>query len=81
MRAGGARWDKDAEWFPGMQDEMLRFTGYSDATLDDQFDSAALLSLGFESMALLDEDTFLPPEDYDFKHGDHRVERNEVTGY
>jgi hypothetical protein len=66
-----------------MQQEMLRFTGYSDATLDDQFDSAALLSLGFDDMHQLDDDDFVPPEDYEFRRRDPRLEqgRNRVTGY
>jgi len=83
MRAGGTRWDTQAHWFPGMQQEMLRFTGYADATLDDQFDSAALLSLGFDDMHILEEDDFTPPEDYEFRRRDPRRElgRNPVTGY
>lgn len=83
MRAGGTRWDTEADWFEGMKQEMLRFTGYSDATLDDQFDSAALLSLGFDDMNLLDDDDFTPPEDYEFRRRDPRLEqgRNRVTGY
>lgn len=83
MRAGGTRWDTEAEWFPGMQQEMLRFTGVTDATLDDQFDSAALLSLGFDDMNTLDEEDFIAPEDYEFRRQDPRVNdgRNQVTGY
>lgn len=83
MRAGGTRWDTETSWFEGMKLEMLRFTGYSDAILDDQFDSAALLSLGFDDMHLLDEEDFVPPEDYEFRRQDPRVNqgRNPVTGY
>lgn len=83
MRAGGTRWDTEAPWFTPMQHEMLRFTGYSDATLDDQFDSAALLSLGFDDMSMLDDEDFIPPEDYEFRRRDPRLElgRNHVTGY
>ena len=43
MRAGQCRFDKQADWYPGFEQENLRFTGTAAATLDDQFDSAALL--------------------------------------
>lgn len=83
MRAGGTRWDTDALWYPGMREEMLRFTGRDDATLDDQFDSAALLSLGFEDLAEVDDDDFLPEEEWRFRASDPRVldGRSQVTGY
>ncbi len=83
MRAGGTRWPHDASWFPGMQDELLRFTGIGEATLDDQFDSAALLALGLEEMPDTEEEDF---EDEDLKFirtNDPRADlgRDEVTGY
>lgn len=83
MRSGATRWDAEADWFPGHQQELLRFTGHSEATLDDQFDSDALLSLGFDDMNLLDDEDFTPPEDYEFRRQDPRVAsgRNPVTGY
>ena len=83
MRAGGTRWDTEADWFPGMQDEMLRFTGYADATLDDQFDSAALLSLGFDDMANVEDEDFLDEEELEMLHQDPRNTqgRSSVTGY
>ena len=83
MKGGGTRWDTEAEWFPGMQDEMLRFTGYAEATLDDQFDSAALLSLGFEDFAEVETEDFETDEEVDFKRADPRVSggRSKVTGY
>ncbi len=83
MRASGTRWDTQTEWFEPKRQEMLRFTGYSDATLDDQFDDAALLSLGFDDLALLDDEDFVPEEEIDFRRQDPRVSdgRNRVTGY
>lgn len=83
MRGNGTRWDTEAEWFPGMQDEMLRFTGYAEATLDDQFDSAALLSLGFEDLAEVEEDDFMPDEELEMLRQDPRNTggRSAVTGY
>jgi hypothetical protein len=83
MRGGGTRWDTEAGWFGPMKHEMLRFTGHSDATLDDQFDSAALLSLGFEDLATVEEDDFIPEEEWVFRRSDPRLEqgRSRVTGY
>jgi predicted phage terminase large subunit-like protein len=85
MRAGGCRFDKEASWYPAFEAELLRFTGTSEALLDDQFDSAGLLALGMEKLD--------PPEDEDFK-SDEEVEfenmaaqlkdgggRSAVTGY
>jgi len=83
MRANATRWNKEAHWFPGMQDEMLRFTGYGEATLDDQFDSAALLSLGFDDMSEMDEEDFIEEEELNMRSSDPRksLGRNETTGY
>lgn len=83
MRAGATRWAKDAHWFAGMQDEMLRFTGVTEAGLDDQFDSAALLSLGFDDLADVAEEDFISDEDFHFGRQDPRKQlgRNPVTGY
>lgn len=83
MRGGGTKWDTEADWFPGMQDEMLRFTGVAEATLDDQFDSAALLSLGFEDMASVEAEDLMDEDERDFLDQDPRRQagRNRVTGY
>lgn len=83
MRAGGCRFDKSTDWYPGFEDELLRFTGYNEATLDDQFDSTALLSLGFEDLADLDESTFRTEEEEEMERSDPRQTqgRNPVTGY
>jgi predicted phage terminase large subunit-like protein len=83
MRASATRWEHEAHWFEGMQDEMLRFTGHSDATLDDQFDSAALLSLGFDDMPDSEEDDFDTEEEIAFQRADPRLSsgRNSTTGY
>ena len=83
MRALATRWPHEAYWFAGMQDEMLRFTGITEATLDDQFDSAALLSLGFDDLAELDSDDFLDEEEIDMRRNDPRqtLGQNPITGY
>lgn len=83
MRGGGTRWDTDASWFPGMQDEMLRFTGYAEATLDDQFDSSALLSLGFDDLAMVEDEDLMEDDEIEMLQQDPRNTqgRSAVTGY
>jgi hypothetical protein len=83
MRGGGCRFNKETEWYPGFENEILKFTGYSEASLDDQFDSAALLSLGFEDIAQLEEEDFMSDEDSDMIRNDPRASkgRNVITGY
>lgn len=85
MRAKGCRFDKDAEWYPGFESELLRFTGDSEALLDDQFDSAALLSRGFEA-TVVEEDDSLSEEDEEFLQMSTALRgggdgRSQVTGY
>lgn len=83
MRAGGMRFNKQAEWYPGYESVMLRFTGRSDAVEDDEFDSTALLVKGFDLMAELEADDFLEPEELEMLYNDPREQlgRNAVTGY
>lgn len=63
MKAQACRYNKQAPWYPGFEAELLRFTGYSDAVLDDQFDSAALVSRGFEELPLLEEEDFMDDDE------------------
>lgn len=83
MRSGGCRFDKNADWYPGFEDELLHFTGYSDAIADDQFDSAALVAKGFENMSEVEEDDFIDDEERDMIASDPRrlTGRNATTGY
>ena len=84
MRAGGCRFDTHATWYPGFEAELLKFTGTSEATLDDQFDSAALLSRGFEDYHELEEKDFQTEEEEEFEYMSHSFEqtgRSAVTGY
>ena len=88
MRAGQCRFDKRAEWYPGYEDEMLRFTGTAAATLDDQFDSSALLSRGFDDFAQVEQEDFFTEDDWELERGFRRTRpgklsegRSEVTGY
>lgn len=83
MRARACRFNKQASWYPGYEDELLRFTGHSEATLDDQFDSSALLSLGFDDLAEVEEDDFLDDEELEARsHNPRKYSgRSKVTGY
>lgn len=83
MRAGGARWNTAASGYAEAEYELLRFTGRAEATLDDQFDSAALLAAGFESTVDLEREDFMTEEEQELLRDDPREYsgRNEVTGY
>lgn len=69
MRAGLCRFDKRAEWYPDFEQENLRFTGIAQATLDDQFDSSALLSKGFDDFAHVEKEDFYDDEERDLEAG------------
>ena len=46
MRAGGVRFDKEASWWPGLEDEMSKFTeAGSKSGHDDQVDALAMLGM------------------------------------
>lgn len=83
MRRGKCRFNKDTEWYQEYEEELLKFTGYSEAKLDDQFDSTALLSAGFDNVLDREEDDFLEDDEDDFEHSqaDRNVGRSTVTGY
>lgn len=88
MRARQCRFDKKAAWYPGFEYENLRFTGMAQATLDDQFDSAALLSLGFDNFSHVEDEDFFTEEEHEFERGfwnSRRASatsgRSAVTGY
>lgn len=85
MRAGGCRFDKEADWYPGFENELLKFTGHGQATLDDQFDSAALLALGAERMGDVEDEDFMDEDELEIlsmnRRRGHSDGRSRVTGY
>ena len=87
MRARQCRFDKRSDWYPGFEQENLRFTGYAAATLDDQFDSAALLSRGFDDFAQVEKEDFYDEDEWEMERGFwNRPKvavdgRSAVTGY
>ena len=88
-RAGATRWNARAEGFEGAKEEMLRFTGYAAARLDDQFDSAATLCIGLDLQAPKEEEDFFSPEQQELEDGFWSSRpaagassgRSSVTGY
>jgi hypothetical protein len=78
-----AGFDKDAEWYDPYEAELLRFTGFSEAVLDDQFDSSAILFKGLDQMPDLEEDDFADDEELEFRAQQRQVRdgRSKVTGY
>ena len=82
-RAGACRFDKEAEWYPAYEAELLRFTGMSDAMLDDQFDSSAILCKGLNMMADVEDDDFEEEAEIEMRRTDPRrtAGRSAVTGY
>ena len=77
------RFDKQADWYPQYEDELLRFTGVSDALVDDQFDSTAILVKGFESAGEVEEEDLEEEEELEMRRNDPRRDngRSAVTGY
>lgn len=87
-RSGMMRFDMGADWYAGYEQELLRFTGNSQATLDDQFDSTALLVTGFENYKPnVEEDDFMEEEELSLR--EQAIQRrkaasggrSQVTGY
>lgn len=87
MRAKQCRFNKQAEGYADFEHELLRFTGYATATLDDQFDSAALLSTGFDKVPQIEAEDFYSEEDHELERGfwnrggEAVSGRSAVTGY
>ena len=82
-RAGACRYDKEAEWYSAFESEQLRFTGMSDALLDDQFDSAAILAKGINQLVDVEKEDFDSEEELEMRRSDPRAlsGRSAVTGY
>ena len=83
MKAGACYFDKDAYWYAGYEEECLKFTGDSEAALDDQFDSSATAVLGLERLADVEPEDFIDEEEVEMQRQDPRayLGRSPVTGY
>lgn len=86
-RAGATRWNTQAEGYEGAKEELLKFTGSAAARLDDQFDSAATLAIGFSGTALVEQEDFFSDEEHELERGfwnrggEAERGRSAVTGY
>lgn len=86
MKAGNCRFDIAASWFAGYKEELLDFTGITEAVLDDQFDSSAILAKGIESAPGVEDDDAMTDDERDFEIESSRLRgdgdgRSGVTGY
>ena len=84
-RAGAMRFDKDAEWYPNYESEIILFRADAEALQDDQFDSTAWLVIGLQEVAVEDEDQ-LTDDEINEAMMSRRMRaggdgRSEVTGY
>ena len=81
MRAGGVKFDKAADWYQGLEDEMMRFPRDKH---DDQVDAMAYLGLMIDKMRQAPTEKELAQEAYDEEYrasGLVNEGRNMVTGY
>ena len=78
MRAGRVYFDKEAEWYPDLEEEMLHFPKWP---YKDQVDTIAWLGLMIEEMAegLTQEE--LDDEDYEEEWEDEQYGQSTITGY
>lgn len=82
-RSQGMRFDKELEGYADYEAENLKFTGIGEASLDDQFDSTAILCKGLEAGTDVEQDDFRPDTELEMEREDPRPQmgRNAVTGY
>jgi hypothetical protein len=84
-RAKSMKFDKEAPWYEEYEAELLRFTGVGQAVRDDQFDSTALLVLGFETISNVEKDDLMSEDEQEFQQLSREFRggggRNTVTGY
>jgi len=81
MRAGGVKFDKDASWYPELEQEMKRFPR---GEHDDQVDSLAYLGLLLNKMVPGKTTKQLEDEEYELLLEEYNQDydgRSAVTGY
>jgi len=84
-RAGGFKVEKESSWYAQWENEILRFTGVTEATLDDQFDADSLLCRGFEEFYDVELDDLVSDEILEWREMANAARgsggRNQHTGY
>jgi predicted phage terminase large subunit-like protein len=80
MRAGGVKFDKKADWYQTLEDELMRFPRDKH---DDQVDAMAYLGLIIDKMAQAPTKEELAEEEYleEMENSDIDQGRSPVTGY
>lgn len=79
MRAGAVYVDKQAEWYPAFEDELLRFDR---GTHDDQVDMFALFGLKLDELIDAPTQEEIEEEEYQEEFGEFIQQgKNPVTGY
>ena len=80
VRARSVKFDKEADWYPMLEDELLRVPR---SAKDDQFDAFAYLGLLLDRMVEAPTEKELEEEEYDdeFRNEWSESGRNAVTGY
>jgi predicted phage terminase large subunit-like protein len=79
MRSGGIRFDKDASWYPTLEDEMVRFPKDRH---DDQVDALSWIGLTIDKIQEAPSARELEDEEYEKEFGStQRMGMSRVTGY
>jgi predicted phage terminase large subunit-like protein len=79
MRAGKVRFNKNAEWYPAFEEELLKYPKFA---YKDQFDAFAWLGLMLEEMVEPETDKELEEDEYREAFEAHFPQgRCETTGY
>lgn len=80
MRAGGVRFDKQADWYPGYEEEHLQFPK---GAKKDQVDATAWLAIGLAELNEAATPKELADEEYEImvSDSDYYTGRCETTGY
>ena len=81
MRAGGVKFDKSADWYQTLEDEMMRFPRDKH---DDQVDALAYLGLIIDRMHEAPTKEELDEEEYHQEMEESGIleqGRNQITGY
>ena len=82
-RAGGVRYNKNTEWYPTYEAELLRFTGTGAAIADDQFDSTSIMVKGLEVAPEVEEEDFMDEDELEMASAkpSQFSGANDTTGY
>ena len=82
MRQGGVHFDKESDWFPSFEQELLRFDR---GQYDDQVDSIAWLGLVLNQMITApteeEQEEIDWDEEYNETMGSLHMGRSQITGY